>query len=176
MLKPNALPLQVSLWWMPLVWATRIVDQARAEGKIASDPAVQTLLGEISKIRIGLTRVQHYDMISVPLVYTQARFGKKNRSITYVILNFCQLRINNDKASSKDFHLKVNVKRLFSGLHLGCLLLLPGSCYGCTMGVSRRPQRLRDSLQGSTSFRGKRHADTDWQFHGYIHYVVAFHK
>ena len=77
MLKPNALPLQVSLWWMPLVWATRIVDQARAEGKIASDPAVQTLLGEISKIRIGLTRVQHYDMISVPLVYTQARFGKK---------------------------------------------------------------------------------------------------
>ena len=107
MLKPNALTLQVSLWWMPLVWATRIVDQARAEGKIASDPAVQTLLGEISKIRIGLTRVQHYDMISVPLVYTQARFGKKNR--TYTILNFCQLRINNDKTARKDFHLKVKL-------------------------------------------------------------------
>ena len=42
---------KVSPWWMPLVWATRIVDEARAEGKISSDPAVQTILGEISKIR-----------------------------------------------------------------------------------------------------------------------------
>ena len=107
MLKPNALPLQVSLWWMPLVWATRIVDQARAEGKIASDPAVQTLLGEISKIRIGLTRVQHYDMISVPLVYTQARFcPKKCNRITYVILIFCQLIIINEKTGSKDIPFK----------------------------------------------------------------------
>lgn len=61
----------VSKWWMPLVWATNIVDQARAELKINNDPGVQTILNEISAIRKGLTGVQHYDTISVPLVYTQ---------------------------------------------------------------------------------------------------------
>ena len=61
----------VSKWWMPLVWATNIVVRARQENKIKSDPGVQTLLGELSRIRHGLTKVQHYDTISVPLVYTQ---------------------------------------------------------------------------------------------------------
>ncbi|TRY73961.1 hypothetical protein TCAL_11346 [Tigriopus californicus] len=60
-----------SKWWMPLVWATNIVSQARQETLIKSDPAVQTILGEISRIRRGLTGVTHYDTISVPLVYTQ---------------------------------------------------------------------------------------------------------
>ena len=61
----------VSKWWMPLVWATNIVDRARQENRIKSDPGMQTILREISSIRKGLTGVQHYDTISVPLVYTQ---------------------------------------------------------------------------------------------------------
>lgn len=61
----------VSKWWMPLVWATNIVDRARQEQRIKSDPGMQTILQEISAIRKGLTGVQHYDTISVPLVYTQ---------------------------------------------------------------------------------------------------------
>ena len=61
----------VSKWWMPLVGATDIVAQARADGKVNNDPGVQTILNEISAIRKGLTGVQHYDTISVPLVYTQ---------------------------------------------------------------------------------------------------------
>ena len=36
-----------------------------------SDPATVGIIGEVSKIRQGLTVVQHYDTISVPLVYTQ---------------------------------------------------------------------------------------------------------
>ena len=60
-----------SKWWMPLVWATNIVVRARQENKIKSDPGVQTLLSELSRIRHGLTKVQHYDTLSVPLVYTQ---------------------------------------------------------------------------------------------------------
>ena len=63
----------VSKWWMPLVWATNIVVRARQENKIKSDPGVQTLLGELSRIRHGLTKVQHYDTLSVPLVYTQVQ-------------------------------------------------------------------------------------------------------
>ena len=63
----------VSKWWMPLVWATNIVGGARHEHRIKSDPGVQTILNEISQIRKGLTGVQHYDTISVPLVYTQVQ-------------------------------------------------------------------------------------------------------
>ena len=61
----------VSKWWMPLVWATNIIDRARQESRIKSDPGHAAILTEISRIRIGLTGVQHYDTISVPLVYTQ---------------------------------------------------------------------------------------------------------
>lgn len=58
-------------WWMPLVWATKIVDKARLETRITNDPGWQTILNEISGIRKGLTGVQFYDTLSVPLVYTQ---------------------------------------------------------------------------------------------------------
>lgn len=61
----------VSKWWMPLVWATNIVDRARQENRIKSDPGMQTILQEISRIRYGLTGVQIHDSLSVPLVYTQ---------------------------------------------------------------------------------------------------------
>jgi len=61
----------VSKWWMPLVWATNIVDRARQENRIKSDPGMQTILQEISRIRHGLTGVQIHDSLSVPLVYTQ---------------------------------------------------------------------------------------------------------
>ncbi len=39
-----------------------------------SDPAVVGMIAEVSKIRQGLTVVQHYDTISVPLVYTQVKY------------------------------------------------------------------------------------------------------
>ena len=64
----------VSKWWMPLVWATNIVDRARQENRIKSDPGMQTILCEISRIRYGLTGVQIHDSLSVPLVYTQVSF------------------------------------------------------------------------------------------------------
>jgi len=59
---------------MPLVWATNILEAARAETLINNDPGMQTILNEVSSIRKGLTGVQFYDTISVPLVYTQVSF------------------------------------------------------------------------------------------------------
>ncbi len=41
----------VSKWWMPLVWATNIADQARLEQRISNDPGWSTILQEISTIR-----------------------------------------------------------------------------------------------------------------------------
>ena len=44
-----------------------------SESRINNDPGVQTIINEISNIRKALTKLQHYDTISVPLVYTQVR-------------------------------------------------------------------------------------------------------
>ena len=44
-----------------------------SENRINNDPGVQTILSEICNIRKALTKLQHYDTISVPLVYTQVR-------------------------------------------------------------------------------------------------------
>ena len=53
------------------MYSISIVNRARQENRLKSDPGMQTVLQEISSIRNGLTRVQHYDTLSVPLVYTQ---------------------------------------------------------------------------------------------------------
>jgi hypothetical protein len=68
----------MSKYWMPLVWATNIINRARKEGLIASDHIVQTLLVELSDIRRRLGALIGYDTVCVPLVYTQVNctFGR----------------------------------------------------------------------------------------------------
>ncbi|CAO1321326.1 unnamed protein product [Diamesa serratosioi] len=61
----------MSKYWMPLVWATNIINRARKDGLITSDHIVQTLLVELSDIRRRLGALIGYDTVSVPLVYTQ---------------------------------------------------------------------------------------------------------
>ena len=61
----------VSKFWMPIVWASNLVNRARLEGRIQSDHMVQTIVMELSDFRRRLGRVMVYDTVSVPLVYTQ---------------------------------------------------------------------------------------------------------
>lgn len=61
----------MSKYWMPLIWATNIINRARKEGFITSDHIVQTLLVELSDIRRRLGGLISYDTVCVPLVYTQ---------------------------------------------------------------------------------------------------------
>lgn len=61
----------MSKYWMPLVWATNIINRARKEELIKSDQLVQTLLNELSDIRVRLSGLHGYDFVCVPLVYTQ---------------------------------------------------------------------------------------------------------
>lgn len=61
----------MSKYWMPLVWATNIINRARKQEIIASDHIVQTLLVELSDIRRRLGALIGYDTVCVPLVYTQ---------------------------------------------------------------------------------------------------------
>lgn len=61
-------------YWMPLVWATNVINRARKDSLITSDQLVQTLLVELSEIRRRLGAVISYDTVCVPLVYTQVRY------------------------------------------------------------------------------------------------------
>lgn len=67
----------MSKYWMPLVWATNIINRARKESLITSDHIVQTLLTELSDIRRRLGALIGYDTVCVPLVYTQVTRKKK---------------------------------------------------------------------------------------------------
>lgn len=64
----------MSKYWMPLVWATNIINRARKEALITSDHVVQTLLVELSDIRKRLGALIGYDTVCVPLVYTQVSY------------------------------------------------------------------------------------------------------
>lgn len=61
----------MSKYWMPLVWATNLINRARKEELTTSDHIVQTILQELSDIRRRLGSLIGYDTVSVPLVYTQ---------------------------------------------------------------------------------------------------------
>ncbi|XP_063218444.1 bestrophin-4-like [Bacillus rossius redtenbacheri] len=61
----------MSKYWMPLTWATNIINRARKEGLLGSDHLVQTILTELSDMRRRLGSLIGYDTVCVPLVYTQ---------------------------------------------------------------------------------------------------------
>lgn len=58
-------------YWMPIMWASSIMTRARKEGRIWDDFSLKTMIDELNKFRAGCNILTHYDMISVPLVYTQ---------------------------------------------------------------------------------------------------------
>ena len=62
---------KVNKFWIPIVWSTNLVNRARAEGRITSDHMVQSIITELNEFRRKLGRVNVFDTISVPLVYTQ---------------------------------------------------------------------------------------------------------
>ncbi|XP_044737268.1 bestrophin-4-like [Chrysoperla carnea] len=57
--------------WLPIVWASSIVTRARKEGRLRDDFAVKTLIDELNKFRGNAGILLNYDMVSLPLVYTQ---------------------------------------------------------------------------------------------------------
>ncbi len=57
--------------WIPLVWATELVAQARLDGKIVSDSWTKLMVDEINKIKDRCNLLLCFDRIHVPLVYAQ---------------------------------------------------------------------------------------------------------
>uniref|UniRef100_UPI0037E96978 bestrophin-2 n=1 Tax=Semicossyphus pulcher TaxID=241346 RepID=UPI0037E96978 len=58
-------------YWIPCVWFTNLAAVARCEGRIKDDHTLKLLLEELNAFRGKCSMLFHYDMISVPLVYTQ---------------------------------------------------------------------------------------------------------
>ena len=61
---------QANKWFLPLVWAARMVGAGLTEGFIPP-PAATALTEEILAVRERLQTLLSYDWVSVPLVYTQ---------------------------------------------------------------------------------------------------------
>ncbi|XP_050442903.1 bestrophin-4 isoform X2 [Adelges cooleyi] len=58
-------------YWIPLTWATNIINRARREKLISSDQMVQTILLEMSDIRYRLGSLIGYDSVNIPILYSQ---------------------------------------------------------------------------------------------------------
>ncbi|XP_048870191.1 bestrophin-2 [Brienomyrus brachyistius] len=58
-------------YWIPCVWFTNLAAVARFEGRIKDDNTLKLLLEELNAFRGNCSMLFHYDMVSVPLVYTQ---------------------------------------------------------------------------------------------------------
>jgi len=57
--------------WLPIVWASSIVTRARSEGRIRYDFAVKSIIDELIKFREKCGLLISYNLVTVPLVYTQ---------------------------------------------------------------------------------------------------------
>jgi bestrophin-3 len=61
------------VYWMPLVWASSIVVEARMEKYIESDVGMKGCLDHLLDVRRKLDRSLQIEVINVPLVYSQVR-------------------------------------------------------------------------------------------------------
>lgn len=101
----------MSKYWMPLVWATNIINRARREALITSDQVVQTLLVELSDIRKRLGALIGYDTVCVPLVYTQVSIAILESTVSMLITS--RSDANKDRYTRSDNFSKAIFVRVF---------------------------------------------------------------
>ena len=58
-------------YFVPITWAASIVTRAHREGRISDDFSTQTIIAKLNEYRDMLHKLIQYDMMSIPLVYTQ---------------------------------------------------------------------------------------------------------
>lgn len=81
-------PSEYQPYFVPLVWALNVVSQARKEGHIRFDRAVEILTDEITAFRGRLGAIFAFDWINPPLVYTQVRL--KNQFVIQMFVCWMQ--------------------------------------------------------------------------------------
>uniref|UniRef100_A0A914RDC3 Bestrophin homolog n=1 Tax=Panagrolaimus davidi TaxID=227884 RepID=A0A914RDC3_9BILA len=58
-------------FWIPSIWAEKLLCEARKNGKISSDPIAANISSRIDEFRIHLKNMILFDWIPIPLVYPQ---------------------------------------------------------------------------------------------------------
>ncbi|CAG0882292.1 unnamed protein product [Darwinula stevensoni] len=58
-------------YWIPLVWACRVAEEARSKGLVGTSLGLQSIISEIRGVRTRLGQCRDMENINIPLVYTQ---------------------------------------------------------------------------------------------------------
>ncbi|CAG0899628.1 unnamed protein product [Darwinula stevensoni] len=58
-------------YWVPMVWACRVAEEARREGLVDTNLGLQSIISEIRGVRTRLGQCRDIDNVNIPLVYTQ---------------------------------------------------------------------------------------------------------
>ncbi|CAL2041178.1 hypothetical protein CAEBREN_31300 [Caenorhabditis brenneri] len=69
-----SVPCKYSKYFVPIQWATGLLVEARAEGKIAADLLMNEIGKNIIEFRKGLALLSNYDWVPIPLAYPQVVF------------------------------------------------------------------------------------------------------
>ncbi|CAG0889841.1 unnamed protein product [Cyprideis torosa] len=67
----NIEPKNVCKYWVPIVWASAVVECGRRENRIKSAYAHEALIRRITDFRTGLGTLLGYNTMSLPLLYSQ---------------------------------------------------------------------------------------------------------
>ncbi|KAG8247976.1 bestrophin-2-like [Homalodisca vitripennis] len=81
--------------WMPLVWAANIATHAKTLNKTSSDQCLRLVITELTAHRDKLGILVGYDLVSIPLVYTQAMVVVV---VSYVIITLFSNQPFNDSS------------------------------------------------------------------------------
>uniref|UniRef100_A0A914NZJ9 Bestrophin homolog n=1 Tax=Panagrolaimus davidi TaxID=227884 RepID=A0A914NZJ9_9BILA len=66
-------------FWIPSIWAEKLLCEARKNGKIPSDPIAANISSRIDEFRIHLKNMILFDWIPIPLVYPQLNVPEQSK-------------------------------------------------------------------------------------------------
>ena len=90
--------------WLPIVWAADIVTKARKEKMIKHDSLVEAILDKLNKFRSSCSTLISYNIISVPLVYTQV--------VTLAVYTYFLISLMGQQWIESDFESKAGLVNL----------------------------------------------------------------
>ena len=125
----------VSNWWMPLVWATNIVETARHEQRLNNDPGMQTILGKRhNRNKTWVPRMIHSARLIVPPVVITWKLNCFERLWKKVWTSLANLRwpTRPQPIGSHYFHAWRPLYRVFYVSVVACFCFSDGQTYGRT--------------------------------------------
>ncbi|CAG0883646.1 unnamed protein product, partial [Darwinula stevensoni] len=74
-------------YWIPMVWACRLAEDARRKGLVDTNLGLQSIISEIRGVRTRLGQCRDIDNVNIPLVYTQLVFFMGWLEVAEMLIN-----------------------------------------------------------------------------------------